>query len=228
MDCNAVLAVDEKTLCDMGIATKGDLLALKAFCEEKKDKEIITVQRERKKAELASLLKGSYYNSTNVGGSRSSKKRKVGEPKKVEQKRKRIEIGWLHRQSFEEKFTMIRSKDGGGTRTAEMFGSSGKMDIILYAKKLFFPSGKNPICEENDVVFSLGNFVQEEIGSTLVFPDNSLHPFTIENYQLSTKLSKIRLYLMTTCVTCDGDEEVYNICTYFVPEFRCASSTSNV
>lgn len=208
MDCNAVLAADEKTLCDMGIATKGDLLALKAFCEEKKGKEIITDQRERKKADLASLLKGSYYNSTNAGGSRSSKKRKVGEPKKVEQKQKRMEIGWLHRQSSEEKFTMIRSKDGGGTRNAEMFGSSGRMDIILYAKKLFFPSGKSPICDENDVIFSLGNFAQEEVGSTLVFPDNSLHPFTIENYQQSTKLSKIRLYLMTTRISSDGDEEV--------------------
>ena len=52
------------------------------------------------------------------------------------------------------------------------------------------------------------SFILEEIGPTLVFPDNSKHPFTIENYQLSTKLTKIRLYLMTTFISSDNDEEV--------------------
>ena len=33
---------------------------------------------------------------------------------------------------------MIRSKNGGGTRTAEMLGTSGNMDVISYAKKVVF------------------------------------------------------------------------------------------
>ena len=206
MDCDAVLAADSKTLCDMGIATKGDMLALRAFCEKEKGKETVTVEREKKKAELASLLKGNRY-STTTAGSRNVKKRKAGEPKKVERMR-RIEIGWLHRNSFEDKFVIVRSKSGGGTRTVEMLGSSGNMDVISYAKKLFFPNGKSSLCGEDDVIFHLGNFSHEEIGPTLVFPDNSKHPFTIENYQLSTKLTKIRLYLMTTFISSDNDEEV--------------------
>ena len=136
MDCDAVLAADNKTLCDMGIATKGDMLALRAFCEKEKGKETVTVEREKKKAELASLLKGNRY-STPTAGSITVKKRKVGEPKKVERMR-RIEIGWLHCNSFEDKFVIIRSKSVGGTRTFEMLGSSENHGCYLLCKKNCF------------------------------------------------------------------------------------------
>ena len=128
MDCDAVIAADDTTLCDLGIATKGDMLTLRAFCEKEKDKETITVKREKKKAELASFLIGNHYpTATATAGSR-----------KVEGMR-RIEIGWLHRNSFEDESVMIWSKNGG-----EKLGSSGNMDVISYAKKVVFSLWKKP------------------------------------------------------------------------------------
>ena len=79
-----------------------------------------------------------------------------------------------------------------------MSGTSGKMDIICYAKNLFFPNGRNSLFSEDDVLFGLGNFSQEEIASTVVFPNGSVQPFNVENYCQSTKLTKLRLYLTTT------------------------------
>lgn len=86
-----MLAADNKTLCDMGLATKGDMLALRACCEKEKGKKMSKVEGEKNKAELALLLKGNRY-STATACSRNVKKRKLGEPKKAE-RMQRVEIG---------------------------------------------------------------------------------------------------------------------------------------
>lgn len=208
MDSDAVSAADDETLKEMGISTKGDLVALRAFCEKKsgiKNQETVTEEREKKRAELAMFLKEKRYRPSS-STSHSFKKKKWGRPK--EQHKRKIELGWLHRKSSDDPFTLIRSKDGGGTRSADLPVTSRKMDIIMYAKKLFFPDGKNSLCSEEDVLFSLGNFSQKEVGPTVMFPDGSENPFNLENYCHSTKLTKIRLYLMTTLLdNSSGDEK---------------------
>lgn len=57
MDCDAVLAADNKTLIDMGIATKGDMLALRAFCEKKKGKKQLQSREKGRKQNWPPCLK---------------------------------------------------------------------------------------------------------------------------------------------------------------------------
>ena len=105
----------------------------------------------------------------------------------------------------------MRCKDGGGTRVIEVDADSGRFDIISLAKRLFFPGGRNCICSEDDVLFDLASFSREKIEATVLFPDGSTKPFTVENYLQSAKLSKIRLYLMTTYMEDLSDDDKVHI-----------------
>ena len=108
-------------------------------------------------------------------------------------KKRRLELGWLHQFSDGDLYVNVRVKDGGGTRIIEMPGNSRNTDIIAYAKKLFFPNGSSPIASVDDLLLQLGNYKQERVQPTVSFPDGTVHPFTVYNYTKSTRLSKTRL-----------------------------------
>ena len=109
MDVEAVAAADDDTLRSMGIATKGDMLALRAFCVKKSDlknEEKEKGEREKRKAELSLFLKEKRYHPS-TSGSRNIKKRTGGPGKSKEERKRRIEIGWLHRSSSDDRFVVM-------------------------------------------------------------------------------------------------------------------------
>ena len=196
MDAQAVCAADDKTLREMGIDTRGDIVALRVFCKCSPDKgQAQKEERDKKKKQLLSFLtSGEAY-----GEGPSRKVSRMSQDKKAteDNKKKRLELGWLHQFSDGDLYVNVRVKDGGGTRIIELPGNSRNTDIIAYAKKLFFPNGSSPIASVDDLLFQLGNYKQERVQPTVSFPDGTVHPFTLYNCTKSTRLSKTRLYIMT-------------------------------
>lgn len=199
MDTQAICAADDETLREMGIDTRGDIVAVKVFCKRRlstNKAETQKEEREKKKQQLLSLL----TSGRSHGGGPNRKVSKKSEDKKKateDNKKKRLELGWLHQFNEGDQYANVRAKDGGGMRIVALPGNSRKSDIIAYAKKLFFPNGASPIAREDDLVFQLGNYRQEKVQPTVTFPDGTVHPFTLNNYTKSTKLSKTRLYIIT-------------------------------
>ena len=192
MDGQAVCAADDKTLREMGIDTRGDIVALRVFCKCSPDKgQAQKEERDKKKKQLLSFLtSGEAY-----GEGPSRKVSRMSQDKKAteDNKKKRLELGWLHQFSDGDLYVNVRVKDGGGTRIIELPGNSRNTDIIAYAKKLFFPNGSSPIASVDDLLLQLGNYKQERVQPTVSFPDGTVHPFTVYNYTKSTRLSKTRL-----------------------------------
>ena len=140
MDADAILAAPDETMQRLGIATKGDMLALRIFCETSGGSSIqksVKLDREQKKTELVSYLSSKRYQS----GSKTSNSKKKKVSKKDSQRR--VEIGWLHQYHRDDDYRLMRCKDGGGTRVIEVDADSGRFDIISLAKRLFFPGGRN-------------------------------------------------------------------------------------
>ena len=137
MDAQAVCAADDKTLREMGIDTRGDIVALRVFCKCSPDKgQAQKGERDKKKKQLLSFLTsgGAYGEGPSRKVSRMSQDKKATE----DNKKKRLELGWLHQFSDGDLYVNVRVKDGGGTRIIELPGNSRKTDIIAYAKKAFF------------------------------------------------------------------------------------------
>ena len=203
MDVHAIMAANNKMLMDLGIPTQGDLLVLKQFAKQKCSAEERKGDEEKdielKKAELASFLGTRYRRATMKG-----KKKQVKGPKKLEEKTRRLEIGWLHQESADSGFINVGTQFGGGTRLGNIAVTSRKWDIVNYAKSLFFPVDW---LSEDEVFFDLGNFKQQVVKPFVKVPGETVpKPFNLENYYQSTKLTKLRLYLMTTKLE-DIDED---------------------
>ena len=214
MDAQAVCAADDKELQELGISTRGDILALRVFCKRKSEpnKEQARVESEEKKKQLLAFLKSG--ESSGEGPSRKVSRKLQDKKVPASNKKKRLELGWLHQTMDSGHYVSVRAKDGGGTRIVEMPGDSKKGDIISYRKKLFFPNGLSPLASSDDLLFQLGNYKQEHVEATVCFPDGTVHPFTLSNYSKSNKLSKARLYIMTKKIEeSDSDSEV-NIVTF--------------
>lgn len=210
MDIEAVCGADDKTLKELGIDTCGDLVALRVFCKRKcltAKEQAQKQERENKKKRLLSILKSG--ESSGEGSSGKSKKMLSGKRETVDNKKKRLELGWLHQACEGGLYVSVRAKDGGGTRIVELPGNSRKSDIISYGKRLFFPNGSSPLASSDELLFQLGNYKQEQIQTTVTSPDGTVHPFTLYNYSKSNKLSKTRLYIMTRKMDeSDSDREV--------------------
>ncbi len=211
MDTQAVCAADDKTLQEMGIDTRGDMVALRVFCKRKcipdktqKD------EREEKKKQLLMFLKPG--ESSGIGPSRKTSRKIQNKKANADNKKKGLELGWLHQASDGGHYVSVRAKDGGGTRIVELPGNSKKSDIIAYGKKLFFPNGSSPLASSDDLLFQLGNYKQEHVQPTVSFPDGTVHPFTLSNYSKSNKLSKTRLYIMTRKIEGSDSDSDVSIC----------------
>ena len=208
MDAQAVCAADDKMLQEIGINTFGDMVALRVFCKRKiipSKEETQKKEREEKKKQLLTFLKSG--ESAGAGPSRKATKKLHDKKAREDNKKKRLELGWLHQTGAD--YINVRAKDGGGTRVVELPGNSKRSDIISYGKKLFFPNGSSPLASSDGLLFHLRNYKQEQVQATVSFPDGTVHPFTLSNYSKSNKLSKTRLYIMTRKIEeSDSDSEV--------------------
>ena len=104
MDVHAVNVASEKTLRDLGLTARGDVIAIKAFCFKELHVKEPDVDRQRK---LISTV-------NNTGRLQPDKKGKI--------RQKTVHIGWLHYDNKKGKHTSIRSNKGGAifkTRNTE-------------------------------------------------------------------------------------------------------------
>ena len=140
MDAQAVCAADDKELQELGISTRGDILALRVFCKRKSEpnKEQARVESEEKKKQLLAFLKSG--ESSGEGPSRKVSRKLQDKKVPASNKKKRLELGWLHQTMDSGHYVSVRAKDGGGTRIVEMPGDSKKGDIITEAT-VCFPDG---------------------------------------------------------------------------------------
>ena len=115
-----ICAADDNILKEMGIETLGDIVALRSFCKRKctpDEKELQDEKRLKKKKELVSFLT-SGEGSREIPGRKAGSK-KVQENQTTADKKRRLELGWLHQYKDGDTYANVRAKDGGGTRILE-------------------------------------------------------------------------------------------------------------
>lgn len=133
MDGSTVIYSPDKFLVQLGLERKGDLYALRSFCE-RKEKSLENRDREERKQILIDRLRqkrrlGSSATSTSTAATGSNNKERY----------RKFEIGWLHYSEDREQYIALRQPTGGGTRSVSMLGESTIIDILLEAIRLFFP-----------------------------------------------------------------------------------------
>ena len=202
MDCIAVSHSPASLLADLGLAAKGDIFALKAFCERRLSCEKAPRQdlEEKKKKLIEQLRQEKNEKKRKRSASQTSTNQEIKSPakkvKKEKEKSRRISIGWLHYSYKESRFVAVRLARGGGTRRIDIKASSGKEEVIHLAKKLFFPDGQSCNGPANEMKFDLANFKLENI-TRLVDEQGNRHPFTVQKYFEVHKLTQARIYLTT-------------------------------
>ena len=166
MDAESIATADDDVLWNMGICTRGDILTLRGFPEEKCSK---------KRDELVKFLKMKRYAPPTASskGAKDTKKRKRLQSKS--DKTRHLEIGWLHQRSSSDEFEVFRGGIGG-TRNVDA-PKQQKMGHHYIWKRLFSLGGKSALCSEDDNAFNVGNFAREKVGPTVLFLDRSEHPF---------------------------------------------------
>lgn len=187
MDGQAIIFAPDTTLKELGLVTQGDICALRAFCsnaigqngqEPKESRDAIKRKLLEKLLEKRKKLKGSD----------SFPKEKT--------RTRRFQLGWLNYNHSKERYIMVRTVDGGGTRDVDLPEDATKSDVIQLACGLFFPGGSSKFGLECDMEFNLGNFSCTKI-TCVTFPDGTEKPFSLGNYFQANHLKRARLYLMS-------------------------------
>lgn len=206
MDISAVLNANDDVLKDMGLLTAGDRLSLRGFCstaqETQQNKEKESKRRRLLEAFLSSK-KDKPKKQKPVTSSGNQQQKKKLEKKK--QKSKRIQVGWKHFQEEVEDYVLVPLAKGGGSRYATMPISSNRIDVMKVCKSIFFPHGESYYGKEEDMLFAIGNFHNEQMGVTLEVNGREV-PFNIGNYTEAFKLKDVRLYLLSKNMTSSSDE----------------------
>lgn len=192
MDGSAVIYCPEFFLMELGLKTKGDLYALRLFCERKEKKGENKDMEERKqhlieklRSTKGSRLKGSASESKIASASSNAKPRW-----------RKFEIGWLHFSEEKGRYLAVRQSTGVGTRSISLPGSSRMSDIIDEARNLFFPQGGSTFGRWLEMDYDLANFNGEKIDK-LITPEGKEIEFSLQSYFNLYKLTCVRLYLKT-------------------------------
>ena len=211
MDVEAVSYASNDFLQELGLETKGDLFALKAFCRvstSRHGQAGYSDYEERKRKLLEELQKGKQnkrFKSDNASCT-TTKRTALGGQSKT----RKVSLGWLHFSSKQGRFIAVRLNNGGGTRKLDVASDSSKEAIIREGKELFFPNNESTQGHADDMIFDLANFQGVAINNVLE-DGNKTEPFTIQRYIEKNKLTQIRLYLTskpTPVVVSDGENSV--------------------
>lgn len=211
MDCMAASQCPPSLLADLGLQAKGDIFALKAYCErrlssgtgksneeppsnavleEKKRKLIEQLRNEKNKKKRKRVPSPTKAQAEPASEPPSKKASKDGK----NENSRRISIGWLHYSYKESRFMAVRMARGGGTRKIDVKASAGKEELIDIAKNLFFPEGQSCHGPANEMKLDLANFKLENI-TKLVDEQGKRHSFTVQRYFEVHKLTHARIYL---------------------------------
>ncbi len=193
------MQLDADTICllsdtelSLYLPRKGDRVALKHFLhhgESKHSAENVTKSRKDKlfDALREKLDPKKASADTNNDTIRPPSKHLFGN-KNAGRSSRKIEIGWMHRSSKDEPYAQIRTKRGGGTRTAVMDKAAHRGVIKEKGAQLFFPEGENSFGKLEGMDVEICDFKGKPIDG------NSTLGWMYE----VTKLPIIRVYFATT------------------------------
>ena len=201
MDVTAISSATCECLTELGLQAKGDVFALKAFCNRRQltstSKNAVDGEKnnydDRKQKLLEQLQKGNQKKRKRSAEKHSSSTKCKGTVEKY--KTRKISLGWLHYSEEKERFVAVRLSSGGGTRRLDVGSHFSKEKLIEEGKKLFYPNDESSQGHADDMMFDLANFK----GESIEIPDNedNKQSFTIQKYIEINKLTQVRLYLTT-------------------------------
>lgn len=180
MDISAVLNATDDVLKDMGLSTAGDRLSLHGFCSTTQETQQNKEKESQRKRLLEAFMSSRKDRSTKLVAS-SGKQQQKKKLEKEKKKTKRVQFGWKHFRDEAEDYVLVPLSKGGGSRYATMLLSSNRMDVMKLCKSIFFPNGESYYGKEEDMLFAIGNFHNEQMGITLVVNGREV-PFNIGNY----------------------------------------------
>ena len=193
MDGTAVLYASDSDLADLGITAKGDLFALKAFCQKRSSGKAVENETLKKKLLDQIFLKRRKKRSTST----------LNSPGEDKVKTRKDLLGYFHYNPDKRKYGMVRTAYGGGARHVDLLHDRTKEDILEYAVGMFFEGEMSKFGSAQNMEFDLGNFKCEKILDVAQSNGNTI-PFTLSGYFETTKLKKARLYLMSRLKELDG------------------------
>ena len=221
MDPVAICGADDKILEDLGLCAKGDICALRSFCQDSQTSSTPTTSaspensREERKRKLLSILQSGKKTRLKQNDAEISKEKKLSGATgcQVKGKTRRIQLGWLHFNKKEERYIHVRTTNGGGTRNMDFPAGFTKDKVLHAAIDIFFENGQSKFGFANDMDFDIANFKMEKVNEILKDNNGNENPFTIQGYFQCYKLSKARIYLMSKeknieVTNCDNDIEV--------------------
>ncbi|CAH3188323.1 unnamed protein product, partial [Porites evermanni] len=201
MNETAISLASDKSLKELGIVAKGDILSLRAFVNRKiNDTESFDgVSREqRKRMLIEKLLDGR----KKFGGSDSSsfkgKKTKVTKESVKQIKTRKVKLAWQHFNDDSRRYVMVREATGGGQREMSLPCDSDYSEVLSILTDLFFPNGKSSRGQVSEMELCLGSFKCEVIDK---------EGFTVGDYISVNKLTKPRLYLLSKAKSHAEDQE---------------------
>ena len=120
MDVFAISNCSDQELKAMGLKTRGDIIALRAFC-----KAPLASSSEQKPNELKMVVHQNNRVATPT-------------PKTKE---KTICLGWLHYRTKQKRFlyVLVRAKSGGSSRTVKVKETMNKQELLEKLKNMFCP-----------------------------------------------------------------------------------------
>lgn len=194
------MQADDKDLIDLGLTKKGNILSLRAFCNEKINVQNAEENMNEKKVLLQTILDKHKRRKDDYPNSSINSKRP-----KTKSTMKKVQLGWLHYDKKQVRYVAIQQSRGGGTREVSLPLDTSLYSILESAKQLFFPEGSSPFGLIEDMETHLANYKQDIIEDITV--NDIVLPFTLEGYLQATKLPKVRLYLATKQQDKTGSED---------------------
>lgn len=205
MDFEAIAFATDKCLEDIGLETKGDILALKAFAQRQGNKQSDAAYEERKRLLIDELRKGRENRLTPKEKKQKTQNSPSAASTSNKTKTRKITLGWMHWvcSPTKKRFVSVRATKGGGTRKVDLPLYSTKDEIISEGKRLFFPHDVSSHGSAKEMVFNVANFKGEAISDSMT-SDGQIVPFTLERYINKYRLVNVRIYLTSKPVE---DEE---------------------
>ena len=137
---------------------------------------------------MRSLLDAIKNKRTNNDGAASSQK-----GKQMKKSTRKIQLGWKNYQTDKRDYISVRLSNGGGSRNLDVNNEANLREIKDLAIAEFFPQSTSKLGNVEDFTFKVGNFKGEEICH-----HEEMESFTIQKYYQACKMSKARLYLLSS------------------------------
>ena len=176
MDEEAIIHADDLVLRKNGLVCDGDIIRLRVFCRQDDSTE--------RKAQLKDAIVTGRESRQSSSPSKSNMRQNS--------KHKTIYISWEHFDKKKDRYALVKSEKGGGSKRIKFSVTATKKDVLDVCITHFWSCRKEN--EFLDSHFMLADFRHDVLPD--VFP-NSLDPFTVGAYCEYHKLTRPRIYFQT-------------------------------